>query len=161
MTKTEQLQIRVSPEQKATLQTLAAAAGRDVSSYVLDRLLPSLAGEFGELLQALDGSNRRYALAELNDLLTNCPPILFRDVVADGSPLPDDPYMQNYVAALVEQAAGLKGVAPPDWVQLVGPLSEPHFATPMRSLRMFLIRSAPVPFKRRNIFVDSGIGARV
>ena len=161
MAKTEQLQIRVSPEQKAALQALAATAGRDVSSYVLDRLLPSRAGEFGELLSALDGSNRRYALAELNDLLTNSPPIRFRDLVADGSLLPDDPYMQNYVAALVEQAAALKGVVPPDWVHDIAALREPHFATPLKSLRMHLLRSAPVSFKRRNIFVDSAIGARV
>lgn len=161
MGKTEQLQIRVSPEQKAALQALAAAAGRDVSSYVLDRLLPSRAGEFGELLRLLDGSNRRHALAELNDLLTNCPPVCFRDLVADGSLLPSDPYMQNYVAALVEQAAALKRVVPPDWVHEVHPLHTPHFATPLRSLRMHLLRSAPVPFKRRNIFVDSAIGARV
>ncbi len=69
--------------------------------------------------------------------------------------------MRNYVAALVEQAARLKEVAPPDWVRHVVPLGQPHFATPLKSLRMHLLTSAPVRFKRRNIFVDSGIGARV
>ena len=70
-------------------------------------------------------------------------------------------YLRNYVAAMVEQAADLKRVGSPAWVRDVTPLDAPRFVTPLRSLRMHLLKSAPVPFKRRNIFVDSSVGARV
>lgn len=87
--------------------------------------------------------------------------MLFADAVAESAIAPLSPYLQNYVAAMVEQAAALKGVFPPEWTQRVTPLTEPHFVTAMVSLRLHLLRSSPVPFKRRNIFVDSAIGARV
>jgi hypothetical protein len=74
-----------------------------------------------------------------------------------GSP----PYLRNYVAATVELAAHQRDVPPPSWVLDVEPLETPHFATPMAGLRLYLLRAAPVPFKRRNIFIDSSIGDRV
>ncbi len=161
MAKTEQLQIRVTPEQKAALQGQAVAAGQDVSAYVLGRLLPPPQNRFNSLLVSLSGRDTSYTLAELNDLLTACPPMLFHELVADANSMPADQFLANYVAAMTEQAAALKGVEPPEWTQSVAPLAKPHFATKMRSLRMHLLVSAPVPFKRRNIFVDSSIGARV
>jgi hypothetical protein len=160
-TKTQQLQIRVTPDQKAALHAQAAAAGKELSGYVLDRLLPSGRDRFADLIGAMRGGDHRFALAELNDLLTACPPILFHDWVADAPLARLEPYLQNYVSALVEQAAYLKGMSPPAWTQSVPPLTVPHFVTRMASLRLHLLRSAPVPFKRRNIFVDSAIGARV
>jgi hypothetical protein len=60
---------------------------------------------------------------------------------------------------MVELAAHQKGVVPPAWVREVPPLDEPHFATPLEGLR--LLRASPVPFKRRNIFIDSSVGDRV
>jgi len=160
-TKTEQLQIRVSKDQKAALQAQAKAAGQDVSSFVLARALPEGNARFRALLEAMTAGDHRFALAELNDLLTGCAPATFADTVLDASLVGLDPYLQNYVAALVEQAANQKGVQPPPWTARVEPLGAPHFVTPLRSLRLHLLRSAPVPFKRRNIFVDSAIGARV
>jgi hypothetical protein len=62
---------------------------------------------------------------------------------------------------MVEQAAHQQDVVPPAWVRDVEPLDEPHFAVPLSSLRLHLLRAAPVPFKRRNIFVDSAVGDRV
>lgn len=62
---------------------------------------------------------------------------------------------------MVEQAAHKKSLAPPDWVRDIEPLSVPWFATPLSSLRMHLLRAAPVPFKRRNLFVDAAVGGRV
>jgi len=160
--KTQQLQIRVTPQQKAALKRQAAAAGRDVSSYVLSRLVPPEQDRFAAILRALEtDADRRFALAELNDFLHTCAPILFGEVVARAALGRLSSYVQNYVAAMVEQAADQKNAAPPAWVQDVAPLETPHFATPLLSLRMHLLRSAPVPFKRRNIFVDSGVGARV
>jgi uncharacterized protein (DUF1778 family) len=160
--KTQQVQIRVTPQQKTALKRQAAAAGRDVSSYVLSRLLRPEPDRFAEILQALEAdADQRFALAELDDFLTACAPVAFGEAVARAELGRLSPFMRNYVAAMVEQAAAWKDVAPPAWTQDVAPLAAPQFATPLSSLRMHLLRSAPVPFKRRNIFVDTGIGARV
>ena len=160
--KTLQLQIRVSPDQKATLQRLAHAAGLDVSSYVLRRVVPAEREQFAQLIQRLaSGADSRYGLAELNDFLHACPPISFADAVADEPLGTLSRYLANYVAAMVELAAHQKGVAPPPWVRNVAPLDVPHFVTTLQSLRLHLLSAAPVPFKRRNIFVDSSIGDRV
>ena len=160
--KTQQLQIRVTPRQKAALKRHAAAAGLDVSTYVLSRVLPDEASRFAELLRHLQReSQRKFALAELNDLLSAVPSAIFADTVAHADLGSLSPYLQNYVAAMVEQAAHQKQVGPPLWVRDIAPLDAPHFATSLLSLRMHLLRSAPVPFKRRNLFVDAAIGARV
>ena len=62
---------------------------------------------------------------------------------------------------MFDQAATTKGVLTPSWTRDVVPLDEPYFATPLESVRPYLLRVAPVPFKRRNLFVDAAIGARV
>jgi uncharacterized protein (DUF1778 family) len=160
--KTQQLQIRLTPRQKAALKRQAAAAGLDVSSYVLSRVLPEETSRFADLLRLLQHETQsRYALAALNDLLSASPPAIFGDAVAHAELAGLTPYVKNYVAAMVEQAAHLKQVAPPQWVRDVPPLDVPQFATPLIGLRMHLLRSAPIPFKRRNIFVDAAVGARV
>ena len=161
-TRTQQLQIRVTPQQKAALKRLARAAGRDVSSYVLSRILPESPDRFGGLLRALQtGTDPRYALAEMNDFLHACPPLAFAQAVAVADLGELSPYLRNYVAAMVEQAAESKEVVPPSWTRDVAALESPRFATSLKSLRMHLLLAAPVPFKRRNIFVDAGVGARV
>ena len=160
--KTQQLQIRVTPQQKAGLKRQAGAAGLDLSSYVLSRLLPPERDRFAGILRALEPeADRRFALAELHDFLHGCAPGAFAEAVAraDWGALPQ--WVQNYVAALVEQAADQKHVAPPPWVGDVAPLATPRFATELKSLRLHLLRSAPVPFKRRNIFVDTSVGQRL
>lgn len=160
--KTEQLQIRITPRQKATLKSLARAAGQSVSAYVLSRALPAERELLAEILDALwAGADRRFALAELNDLLSSLPPARFPEALASADLHGLSPYVQNYVAAMVEQAAYQKKVPPPKWTRDVPPLDEPRFATDLASLRLHLLREAPVPFKRRNIFVDAGVGARV
>jgi uncharacterized protein (DUF1778 family) len=160
--KTQQLQIRVTPRQKAVLRRLARAAGCDVSTYVLSRIAPAGDDRFADLVGRLaDEADRRYVLAELHDFLHACPPMEFPDAVANPpSPSLTD-YWRNYVAAMVEVAAEAKGVAPPAWVGAVLPLEAPHFVAPLKSLRLHLLRSSPVPFKRRNLFVDASVGARV
>ncbi len=173
-TKTQHLQIRVSAREKAALKRLAERAGLDLSGYVLGRALPSQRLRFEEILQALgdatggrgsvdggDAADRRFALAELNDFLSALAPGEFADAVAGVDLGAFDALTANYTAALVEQAADRNGVAPPSWVKTIPPLDEPHFAGGMRSLRPHLLREAPVPFKRRNIFVDSALGDRV
>jgi hypothetical protein len=164
VTKSQQLQIRVTPDQKAALKRLAQGAGQDVSRYVLARTLPEARVRFHEIIRALGaGADHRFALAELNDLLAGLTPTQLPDAVAVAPPELRDlsPLLQNYVAAMVEQASYQRETPAPAWCRDVHPLEAPYFATPLRSLRLHLLRAAPVPFKRRNILVDSGVGARV
>jgi len=161
-TKTQQLQIRVTPEQKSALARLARRAGQDVSSFVLSRALPSAALRFGEILSALGEAHRqRFALAELNELLAELAPRQLAEVTGRADLRGLSAYLQNYVAAMVELAAHRKRVAPPAWVREIPPLEEPHFAAPLEGLRLYLLRASPVPFKRRNLFIDSSVGDRV
>lgn len=99
-----------------------------------------------------------FVLAELNDLLTAAP-----GGQVEGLPEPAirDPWLANYVAAMVGQAAHLKRVLPPVWTSGIAPLPRPVFAVPWLSLRAHPLLESPVPFRRRNIFIDSSIGARV
>jgi hypothetical protein len=160
--KTQQLQIRVTPRQKAALKRHARIAGLDVSNYVLARVLPAEPDRFAAILRAVEhDADHRFALAERNDFLHHCPPAVFGDAVTHAALGTLSPYLQNYVAAMVEQAAAQKDVPPPPWVRDIELLEAPHFAVPLRTLRMHLLRSAPVPFKRRNIFVDATVGDRV
>ena len=109
-----------------------------------------------------DGApHRRFALAELNDFLTALASAEFDDAVAYADTQGMDRLTANYVAALVDQAASRHDVQPPAWLGSIAPLEEPYFAGGLESLRPHLLREAPVPFKRRNIFVDSGLGDRV
>jgi uncharacterized protein (DUF1778 family) len=160
--KSEQLQIRVTARQKAALKRLARAAGQDVSAYVLSRVLPADAGRVAEIVATLrEGAEHRFALAELNDLLAALPSGALPEVAAaiDVSGL--TPFLQNYVAAMVEHASRARGSRPPAWIGDVVPLDVPYFVTPLPNLRLHLLRSAPVAFKRRNLFVDATVGARV
>lgn len=162
MSRSEQLQIRISPEQKTKLKRLARQAGLHVSEYVLSRALPQHRLRFQELAASVgDDQSRRYALAELNDLLTRLSAPELSDAIADPPGLEFPSYWRNYVAAMVEHAAQRRGVPAPAWVSRVEPLAEPHFAVPLKSLRAHLLKSSPVPFRQRNIFVDSTVGDRV
>lgn len=161
--KSQQLQIRVTPAQKAVLKRLAGRAGQGVSAYVLARALPPPAGErFRELVALLaDEAERRFALAELNAFLTTTPRAELAKAVADAPLTGVPPLFQNYVAAMVEMAAHRKGVPAPAWTRDVEPLAEPYFASDLPGLRLHLLRASPVPFRRRNLFVDSSLGDRV
>jgi len=132
--KSSQLQIRITPQQKESLQLLEALREDD---------------------------QRSFALAELNDLLSGLTAGALRGAVEQAVLAGLTPYLRNYVAAMVEVAAHQRQVPPPAWVREVEPLETPHFVTALASLRLHLLRAAPVPFKRRNIFVDASIGDRV
>jgi len=119
----------------------------------------SIAEEFQRLTNQLRNEKPAYVLAELNDLLTSAPR---GQIELLSAPSIDDPYLANYVAAMVEQAIHLKGgVRPPTWTSGIAPLARPVFAAPWMSLRAHLLLESPVPFRRRNIFIDSSIGDRV
>jgi uncharacterized protein (DUF1778 family) len=160
--KSDHLQIRVTPRQKALLKRAAAAAGQDLSSYVLTRALPPARVRFADLVALLSqAEDHRYALAELNEFLAALAPAELREAVDQADLARLSPFLKNYVAAMVEQACSMKRVPPPAWTAQVPPLDQPWFATPMMSLRLHLLRAAPVAFKRRNIFVDASVGSRV
>ena len=113
---------------------------------------------FRDLTATLGEQEPAFVLAELNDLLTAAAGDELRSL-----PPPDirDPYLANYVAAMVELASHRRGVHPPIWTSDIEPLRDPVFAVPWQSLRAHLLLESPVPFRRRNIFIDSSIGARV
>jgi uncharacterized protein (DUF1778 family) len=160
--KSEHVQIRVTRRQKAALKRLAAAAGQDVSSYVLARALPVARTRFEELVALLaEEPEPRYALAELNDLLSALVADELSDAVAHADLAGLPALLQNYIAAMVEQACYRKGVRPPSWTVRITPLEAPYFAAPFEGLRLHLVAASPVPFKRRNIFVDAAVGDRV
>jgi len=160
--KTAQLQIRLTPAQKASLRRRARRAGMDVSAWVLARIAPDSGRRFAGILRTLrDPAARRFALAELNDLLADLPAAEFADAVDDADPAGLPPEDANRVAAMVEHAAALKGVAPPRWTRGIPPLDRPRFASDLPGLRAHLLRASPVAFRRRNLFVDSTIGDRV
>ena len=166
--RTQQLQIRVSPAQKAALKRLARQAGKTVSSYVLERILPPGAGRFMEILDRLRTTRNaggddegRFVLAELNDFLSSLAPEELGSAIREADLSGLSPFLRNYVAAMTEQAAVRVGVLPPAWTRAVEPLDEPYFATDLVSLRPHLLRESPVPYRRRNLFVDASVGDRV
>lgn len=161
-TRTDYLQIRLTAAEKAALRRLAAQAGQDLSAYVLGRALPSGRSRFAELVKALaKESGLSYALAELNDFLTELPSPAFADAVTQPDLRPLSAFSAAYLASLVEHAAERKGCTPPAWTRQVEGLDEPWFATELRSLRPWLLAASPVAFRRRNLFVDTAIGGRV
>lgn len=158
------VQIRVTPAEKARLRRLADAAGRDLSSYMLARALPANRLRFRELLEVLEGEGEagaRLPLAELNDFLAALAPVELDDALADADPSRLSPFVAAYVAAMVEVACHGKNATPPAWTRRVPALEVPWFASPLRGHRLHLLRASPVPFRRRNLFIDASIGARV
>lgn len=160
--KTAQLQIRVTPAQKADLGRRARAAGMDLSAWVLGRLLPDGRTRFIALVRALERDpSSSFVLAELHDLLMSTGRA---DFLATIETLPNgklDAISANQVAAMVETRAAALGIRPPSWVSNVHPLREPWFPTTLRSLRLHLLCNSPPAFRCRNLFVDSTLGDRI
>ena len=160
--KTSQLQIRVSPAQKAAIRRNANRAGMGMSDWVLTQLLPEGREAFQEIVSELAASEEtKYPLAELNDLLTLLTPDEYRRAVRDRPEARLTPECENYIAAMVEEAAAKKGAKPPAWTRDVPPLDKPLFGSSVPALRLHLMVNSPPPFHRRNIFVDSSLGDRV
>lgn len=159
--KNAQLQIRVTKNEKAAILAAAKAAGMDMSTYVLRRVIPAAAGRFQELVVAAARTDQSFPLAELNSLLAALPAAELRNAVATLPSTALTPFLANYVAAMVEYACARRDIAPPDWTRSISPLREPAFATSLLSLRLHLLTHSPAPFRHRNIFIDSSIGARV
>jgi len=163
MVKTEQLQLRVSSEQKERIKQQARRAGQDVSAWVLDRLLPPEADEFQQLVDEIlrRPDNHALALAEIHDYLVSLSTKTLKAAVRSVDLSRLSSFEANYVAAMVEQACSDKRVRQPEWLKFVVPLRRPWFASELKSLRLHLLTASPPPYRRRNLFVDSTLGDRV
>ena len=163
MAKTEQLQIRVSPEEKSLIRARALDAGMGMSDWVLLRLFPPVEVRFRECLEALaaDPDGTSFTLAALHDLLAGLGGRQITHGLRNppGVSLPS--FEANYVAAMVEFAAMTQGVSPPTWTGDIPPLDRPWFGTDLMSLRLHLLTQSPAVFRRRNIFIDTSVGGRV
>jgi uncharacterized protein (DUF1778 family) len=160
--KLEQLQLRVSKEEKTAIRRAARLAGMDMSAYVLSRVLPPPASAFQSAVAALNGPDRpSFALAQINSLLSGLTAPQLHRAVATAPEAVLPPFLANYVAAMVEAACSMHNLPLPSWTRNVVPLAEPAFGSTLPSLRLHLLANSPAPFRRRNIFIDSSIGKRV
>lgn len=160
--KSAQLQIRVSPAQKAALESAARKSGLDMSAYVLNLVLPELSSTFLARVDACrDEETIRYALADLNAFLASLGAGELSTAVSGAPTSALTEFAANYIAAMVEQACNRAAVPPPDWTRFVTPLREPYFGSALNSLKLYLLTHSPPPFRYRNIFIDSSIGGQV
>ena len=160
-TKSQQLQIRVSRAEKSAIERAAKRAGLDMSSYVLSRVLSRAAAQFQEHIDTAASDEPSYGLAELNTLLTELPAADLGEAVAEPPAATLTPFVANYVAAMVELACARRNITVPSWTRTVRPLDVPWFATQVLALRHYLLTHSPAPFRSRNLFIDSTLGARV
>ena len=163
MSKTHQLQVRVSAEDKALIRARAEDAGMDMSKWVLQQVLPpvernfqTLCGELASRPEALS-----FTFAELQDWFRRLTGSEFIRAVRHAPEARLPPFEANYLAATVEHAAAIKRVDPPRWTATVRPLDAPWFASSLKSLRLHLLTRSPPPFRRRNLFIDSSVEQRV
>jgi hypothetical protein len=134
----------------------------DMSAYVLNLVLPELPATFAARVGACrDPASTRLALAELNTFLSNLTANELRKAVAALPPVALTEYLANYVAAMVEYACERAKVPPPSWTRSIKPLAEPFFGSTLQNLRLYLLTHSPAPFRCRNLFIDSSVGARV
>lgn len=108
-----------------------------------------------------DEPSRRFALAELHDLLAALDADELRRASASPPPQSLPPETANYVAAMVEYACAKRGIEAPAWTRTIAPLAAPAFGSQLESLRLQLLARSPPPFRRRNIYIDTSIGGRV
>ena len=163
VSKNQQLQIRVSAEDKARIQERAAGAGMDVSNWVLNQVLPPVEREFQALCRQLVTRShvRSYIFAELGDFLKNLDGKDFERAVGHGPDISLPAFEASYLAAMIEHMAMFKGTIPPAWTKTVPALERPWFASSLKSLRLYLLTNSPPPFRSRNLFVDSSVGQMV
>jgi uncharacterized protein (DUF1778 family) len=161
-TKKAQLQVRVTKAEKAAIHQAATRAGMDMSAYVLSRVLSVAAVRFQECMADCASENSsRFALAELNSLLSDLTASEMRDAVAIAPSVALTPFLANYVAAMVEYGCARCSVPAPAWTRSIAPLEDPAFGTTLLSLRLHLLTHSPPPFRSRNIFIDSSLGQRI
>jgi hypothetical protein len=162
-TKTTQLQVRLTPAEKRQIERDARAAGVSVSEWVLLRLIRRKRDAVRRVMDRLAAGEDApsYALADLHDLLASLSPEQLEADLVDAPPQVLGPLLRNQIAAMVEVACHAQAVEPPAWTLAIAPLAVPWFASDLLSARLDLLTQSPPPFRRRNLFVDASIGARV
>ena len=180
--KDNQIQIRISKEDKIRLKALATAEGKDLSSFILDAILPSSMKEFQTKINSLKNSTQsnselansalansalansalaKSSLAELNDFLFKLNSKELKNALQNKFEARLDDFYSNYVSAMIELACYRKNIPSPAWTKEIKPLENPYFGSELKSLRMYLLKNSLPQFKARNIFIDSSIGDRV
>jgi uncharacterized protein (DUF1778 family) len=163
--KSLQLQIRVSPEQKAAIKSRAKKAEMSMSDWVMSTLLPGHRTTFQELVSELATSatseKSSFVFAELLELLGGLSAHEFDQAVSEAPRVTLEPYWAGYVASTIEHTAALNNTRPPTWARDVPPLEEPSFGSTLLSVREYLLTRSPPAFSRRNIFIDASVGDRV
>ena len=161
--KNSQLQIRVSEAQKKSIQQAAALENRDISSWVLAKLFKSPKAQFLEKINTLfeEPSQRKYLLADLADFLTHLDSEPLKEVLQTAWFTHQDPFLSNYVAAMLELSAHQHQIPTGTALLPIEPLETPYFGTDLKSLRLYLLQVSPPPFRARNIFIDTSLGGRV
>lgn len=157
------LQIRVTPDEKARIRAGADAAGMDLSTFVLSKVLPPNVSEFESYIAwMLDAPDSHVPLAEFVDYLQMLPAVRGAELAAKPARLDElPPLKQNLVCAWIEHRAQLWVVRPPAWVSSVPSLVEPYFAGGLINLRPYLLVVSPLVYRRRNLFVERGLGSRL
>ena len=158
--KTEQLQIRVSAQEKARIKALAKGAGMSVSEWVLSEVLSAEADEFESIVGSIP-FDPVYAFATLNEFLVALPTKKFLEATGNKPKVKLSEFEINYLCAMLEYTAEYLGVSVPAWTSSVKPLDVPFFGSDLKNLRLHLLLNSPPAFKSRNIFVDSSVGDRV
>lgn len=156
------LQIRLTPMEKRVVAQMAKKAGMEMSSWVKRCIFSTQKQQYlGIIEMVADPKNKKEALASLNDFLSAISKEHFADAVL---PLPKEmagTFIGNYIASMVELAAHQKNIESPPWIHSFQGLPDPHFSSDLPSLRLHLLKVSPIPFKKRNIFIDSSLGDRV
>lgn len=158
--KSEYLQIRISPLVKKRIQKEADKTKMGMSEWILLKLFPPAVWQFRELIQNLGRSSKKSLVyAEINHFLKYLSSPELEQICSQAPTLTYlSPLEQNYLAAMVEVSCSLKGVRMPSWTGEIKPLPTPYWGSSLESLRLYLLVHSPVPFKKRNIFIDSTIG---
>lgn len=156
------IQIRVSPIEKSYIKRNAKISKMDMSEWILSKILKPNKDKFDYLISQLSKSkNKSFVLADLNEFLSQLSDDDFLNAVDNEPKYNLSTYLYNYVAAMIEYSANKRGVTPPVWLQDIPKLKEPKFGSDLKNLRLYLLLYSPIPFRKRNIFIDSSIGARV
>ena len=160
--KQEQLQIRLTHAQKVMLMRAANGANMSLSEWVLCKALPMNLQRFHRLIAMLAHAEKpAYILAEIHDVLQESSLELFETITECPWFASLTPYLENYLAAMIEYTAHKHGVPAPLWLKKIDPLKTPVFASELMSLRLHLLLHSPPPYRNRNIFIDAPIGKRV
>jgi len=160
--KTAQLQIRITPAQKARIERAARQAGIGMSAYVLGRVLPERTDEWRDVVHRLAyAHDERLALAALSTWLARLGADELAQALEAPPPSSLSAYLANTVAAMVEHSCAARGVRPPAWTRDIAPLAHPVFGSALTSLRLHLLVNSPAAFRRRNLFVDTTVGGQV